>query len=45
MNDLHQGPFDVVPWPDTLTARVVTPGARPHTRPGSARVMIFDPAN
>jgi YVTN family beta-propeller protein len=22
-----------------------TPGARPHTRPGSARVMIFDPAN
>jgi hypothetical protein len=30
MNDLHQGPFDVVPWPDTLTARVVTPGARPH---------------
>jgi hypothetical protein len=26
----NEGPFDVVPWPDVLTARVVTPGARPR---------------
>jgi hypothetical protein len=26
----HEGPFDVAPWPDVLTSRVVTPGARPH---------------
>jgi hypothetical protein len=25
-----EGPFDVVPWPDTLTARVVTPGPAPR---------------
>jgi len=26
----HEGPFDVAPWPDVLTARVVTPGVRPR---------------
>jgi hypothetical protein len=25
-----EGPFDVAPWPETLTARVVTPGPRPR---------------
>jgi len=27
---LNEGPFDPGPWPDTLTARVVTPGASPR---------------
>ncbi len=26
----HEGPFDVAPWPDVLTARVVTPGVQPR---------------
>ncbi len=26
----HEGPFDVAPWPEVITARVVTPGARPR---------------
>jgi len=26
----YEGPFDVLPWPSALTARVVTPGARPR---------------